>query len=118
MGQKPPVNGHDAEHSSDCFRVVDSQNLCGTDLSQFSYRAKVILFQPLRHIGILTLIARQFDDSDNCVSVPVYDSALPINPHKVWYCCVGSLAHISLVMKFIPEFMPDWHGVVFYFKPR
>ena len=55
VGPKALGNGNDAEYGSHGFRFLGMPNLGGTDFCQFPNRLKVILFQPLRHSGLLPL---------------------------------------------------------------
>jgi hypothetical protein len=106
VGAQALGKGNNAEYGADSIRLVGTPNLGGTDFRQFPNRPKVILFQPLRHLGIVTLPASQFDDRDNRKGVPVNQAARSMNPHKMWYGCVGCFAHVSLMVKLVPKVMP------------
>jgi hypothetical protein len=71
VGPKPFGYGDNTEYGPDSVRFVGTPNFGGADFREFPNRPKVILFQPLRHFGIVALPASQFDDCDNRVGVPV-----------------------------------------------
>jgi len=118
VGPKALGNGNDAEYGSDLFWFLGMRDLGGTDFREFPNRSMVVLFQPLRYFGIVALLPSQFDDCDNRVGIPVSYAALSMNPHEMWYGCVRCLAHVSLMVKLFPKFMPRRLAVLLTLKFR
>ena len=106
MGPQPLGNRNDAEYGSYPFRVLGTRNFGCTDFREFPNRPEIILFQPLRHFRIVASPTSQFDGCDNRVGVPVNGTARSMNPHEMRHGCAGCFAHVSLMVKLCPQFMP------------
>lgn len=98
MNTKPLSDSYDAEDCARSLRAASSQDLSSTNAGQFLNCRKVVSTQPLRHLGVRSFSAREFNDRNHRVSVPINFSAPSIDVHEMGNCCIRSLSHVPLVM--------------------
>jgi hypothetical protein len=53
-----------------------------------------------------------FNRGDECVGVPIRNSASGMDADKMGYGGIGSLPYVALVVKFAPEFFPGVVGII------
>ena len=66
MRPKTFGNRNDAENGTDGFRIIGTQNFLSAHFSQFLNRAEILFLQLVRHLGIPTFSASQFNDCRDC----------------------------------------------------
>ncbi len=118
MRPKSFGNRNDAENGTDGFRIIGTQNFLSAHFSQFLNRAEILFLQPVRHLGIPTFSASQFNDCRHCVGVPVSRTAVPMNPYELWYRGVRGIPNVALVVQFLPKLLPSCCGVALILKFR
>lgn len=105
----------DRQYAQNCpnrFGILGVQNLLHSRLSQLANRTEVVVFQPLGHIGVPARIPRKLDYGDYRISVPFDPAAVAIYADEMRYRSIGRFANVSLVMKFIPQAVPDCSGTL------
>jgi len=98
MDAKTFGNCYNAEDGANNVWVFGPQNFACADFSQFLNRTKVVCFQPIRQAGVSAFLAREFNDCDYRVRVPIWSPASRIDIHEMRNRRIGSFAHVSLVM--------------------
>src|SRR5580658_5078959 len=78
---------------------------------------KVIFFQPNRHFRVSILIARQFNDRNDSICVPIERAALAIDSDDMRNRSIGSFANVALMMELIPELAPNMIQVLVALEP-
>ena len=115
MSSKTLFDGYDAKYGADFFFGFGMQYLCGAYFRQCPDCSKIVIRNPIRNVGVLTLFACQFDDRHHRIGIPIRSTSLLRAVNKKWGRCKRSLPYVSLMMEIFPERLPDRCGIAPHF---